>query len=243
MDDIWVSLRNPTDSSYEEMMGDTYSYEKDELQVKQDNLWAEACLLRIDFEIIQAQQCQILLQAWICKNEILSKRHWSKEYLQRLRELDRKLETRGIKLKNVQEISGTVLQSAGYTSDFSEAGLIAHYLMLDWNYAVYDAQVMRVLAALLMDLMDVDSLEEILKTRRMGRKLVFGEMEPLVTDEYKEAKAKEILRESQLLPEDELEYEVPEIPWIQLFEDFDKKIVENTKLQDELDEKLNNFCS
>ena len=70
VDDICVCLPDPTDSSYEETIADTYSYQRDELQAKRDNLFTEAYLLRRDFEIIQAQQCQILLQAWICKIQV-----------------------------------------------------------------------------------------------------------------------------------------------------------------------------
>jgi hypothetical protein len=223
---------------------DAFASKKAELQEKRDTLITASRLLHRDFEEIQARQFRILLQAWICRNQILSKGHWSEEYFERVRELNSKLERKGVSLQDVGAIFTTVMEPTGYTSDFSLAGVIAHYLMFDWDHAVYNYYVMKVLSVLLMDLMDVDSLEEIIKSRRFERKLVFGEMKGLICEEYHEVKTIELRLDAQpLLLEEQLEIEVEDIPWIELFEEFQEDIADNHMSLLELDREMYDYVN
>jgi hypothetical protein len=126
----------------------------------------------------------------------------------------------------------------GYSPMYSRAGKIAYYLLIPFDYSVYDSRTMTVMRAMLLDLMEVSTLEEILKYDRLGRKLIFGEMECLMTEDYEIAKGIEYYRAKEPPREgDEFEYELKEEPWLQIFERTQNQIVENTKLLRQLDDR------
>lgn len=140
-------------------------------------------------------------------------------------------------MQDVADIFHTVLEKTGFTCRYSRAGKIVHYLQIPWDYPGYDSHVMDVLAVLLMDLMEVSSLEEIQKHDRLRRQLIFGEVEGELTDDYILFKAIEDTLAKHPPLETEYKDVCGERPWVQQFENPLKRIGENTKLLRQLDDK------
>jgi hypothetical protein len=212
--------------------------ERRRLQAERDQLFRTDHMVHESFEEIQAQQLRILLQAWYGGNGFRTLPKEDSALRKSLRAVNRKLKKRGIQLKDIAGIHHQVLGEIGYSPMYSRAGKVAYYLLIPFDYSVYDSRTMTVMRAMLLDLMDVSSLEEILKYDRLGRKLIFGEMECLMTEDYEIAKGIENYRAKEPPREgDELEYELKEEPWLQIFERTQNQIVENTKLLRELDDR------